>query len=190
MDHFTRSDVRELRDAFRSRRPEVEREFGALGPDALHWRPEAGRWSVGECLHHLCRTGFAWADHLGPVLFAALRHGVHHREPHRPGPVGRWIVRWMEVDDRRAKAPRRFRPMGTDKLETADLLRAFTALGDSWEATLLRASQVDLSRLRVASPAAPLVRLPLGTWLYALSAHEDRHLGQARRVLEAPGFPG
>jgi hypothetical protein len=33
------------------------------------------------------------------------------------------------------------------------------------------------------------MRLPLGLWLFALSAHEERHLAQARAVEEAPEFP-
>jgi hypothetical protein len=190
MDRFDRADVRELRDAFLARRPAVDQEFGEMSTESLHWQPAPGRWSIAQCLQHLCQTGFSWADHLSPRLFAALRRGVDHREAHRPGPVGRWIVRFMEDGSKRAKAPSRFRPRDVSHLETIDLLRAFTALGHSWEATLLRATQIDLSHLRVGSPAAPMVLLPLGTWLYALSAHEDRHLEQARRVADMPGFPG
>lgn len=190
MDLFSRPDVRELRDAFRARRPAVDREFGPLTDAAMHWRPAPGRWSVAECLQHLCIAGFTWADHLGPILFAALRRSVHHGEPHRPGPIGNLAIRMMEDDSRAHRAPSRFRPRDTSSLAGIDLLRAFTALGDSWEGTLLRASQLDISKLRVASPAHALIVLPLGTWFYALSAHEDRHLEQARRVVALPDFPG
>lgn len=190
MDHLARPDVRELLEAFRARRAAVDEEFGGFDSGRMHWTPGPGRWSVGECLHHLCRTGFAWADHLGPVLFAALRRGARHDAPHRPGPLGRRVIRAMEPGARPARAPGPFRPLDSAQLAPEDLLRAFTALGHSWEATLLRASRLDLSRLRVGSPAAPLLVLPLGTWLYALSAHEDRHLEQARRVTAAPGFGG
>ena len=190
MDLFNRPDVRTLRDAFQERRSRVDREFGGLSETAIHWNPAPGRWSVAECLHHLCRTGFTWADHLGPILFGALRHGIHAGGPYRPGPVAHWVIRSMEDGSRRLKTSSTFQPRDTASLTRDDLLRAFTALGDSWEGTLLRASRLDLSRLRTGSPAARLVVLPVGTWLYALSTHEDRHLAQARRVLDESGFPG
>ena len=189
MDPFSRPDIRELHEAFSARRPLVRRRFGTLDPVAFNWRPRPGQWSAAQCLDHLCQTGFAWAEQLNPVLFAALRHCVHHDRPCRPGPVGKWLIGFMEDGNRRMKSPAIFRPRHDGACEPRDVLSAFMAVGEAWEATLRRASQLDTGRLRIASPASALLRMPVSTWFHALSAHEDRHLVQALRILEHPDFP-
>lgn len=190
MEFRSRPDICELHDAFTARRQAAFADFGKLDRAAFNWAPEAGRWSVAQCIDHLCQVGMQWNARLSPALFAALARSVHHRTPYHPGRLGQWVVASMETVGRPHKAPALFQPRTDELFDTADLLRSFDALGESWEATLRRASQLDLARLRVGSPAAPWLRMPLGTWLFALSAHEDRHLTQARRVLESPGFPG
>jgi hypothetical protein len=189
VDFFSRPDIHELHEAFSARRSEVVRSFCELDSRAFNWRPEPDQWSVAQCLDHLCQTGFAWANHLGPLFWASLRHGAHHDEPSRPGRAGKWIIGLMENQNRRMKAPALFLPRRADDYEPRDVLRAFVTLGEGWEATVRRASQLDLGRLRIGSPASPLLRMPVGTWLYFLSAHEDRHIAQARRILEHPDFP-
>ena len=189
MAFTTRSDILALHDAFQRRRPAAYQEFGGLSHEAFNWQPGEGRWSVAQCLAHISETGMRWADSLGPVLFSAMRNGVHHRTPHVPGPVGRKAVAMMENLDRRQKAPGLFRPDRQSSYDLRDSLRIFDALGESWEATLRRACLLNTSSLFVGSPAAKWMQLPLGTWLEALSAHEDRHLEQAQRVMAADGFP-
>jgi len=190
MSYTSRTDIHELHDAFAARRPGAMREFGGLGPEAFNWQPGEGRWSVAQCLEHLNQTGLRWADHLGPILFNAMRRGVHHQKLHRPGPVGRKTIAMMETVGRRLKAPSLFEPAARNDHDLRDVFTAFNAAGESWEGTLRRACLLDISSLQVGSPAAAWMRMPLGTWLYALSAHEDRHLEQAREVMAAPGFPG
>jgi hypothetical protein len=51
------------------------------------------------------------------------------------------------------------------------------------------AEGLDLSGIMMKSPAWPMLRFSLLTALAALAAHERRHLAQARRVTQRPGFP-
>lgn len=190
MNYSTRADIQEVQEAFAARRPAAMAEFGGLDPIAFNWQPDEGRWSVAQCLEHLNLTGLNWAHHLGPVLWKAMRSGVHHRGPHRPGPVGRKAIAAMETVSQRLKAPSLFEPAARTDYDLHDVFCAFNAAGESWEATLRRACLLNTSALRVSSPAAAWMRAPLGTWLFALSAHEDRHLAQARVVTTSPDFPG
>jgi hypothetical protein len=185
---FSRPDIQELHEAFSARRPLIQRNFGELDSRAFNWRPRPDQWSAAQCLDHLCQTGFAWVEQLGPLFWASLLRGVHHDKPSFPGRTGKWIIGFMENENRRMKAPAPFLPQSEDDYEVRDVLSAFVALGDGWEATLRRASQLDLGRLRIGSPASALLRMPVGTWLYFLSAHEDRHIAQALRILEHPKF--
>ena len=65
----------------------------------------------------------------------------------------------------------------------------FLAAQRAFEAAVEAADGLDLSRVRVSSPAIPLLRLQLGIWFLSTNAHTLRHLGQARRVLSDPRFP-
>jgi hypothetical protein len=190
MAYTTRSDILALHDAFIQRRPAAFEEFGGLTHEQFNWQPGEGQWSVAQCLVHLCETGLRWADSLVPIVFLAMRKGVHHRTPHEPGPIGKKAIAMMQNIEQRHKAPGLFQPAAESDYDLRDTLRIFDALGESWEATLRRACVLDTSKLIVSSPAAAWIRLPLGTWLLALSAHEDRHLEQARRVMAKPEFPG
>jgi hypothetical protein len=68
-------------------------------------------------------------------------------------------------------------------------MAAFRAYQVQYVDRLRQANGLDLARARVRSPAASWIQVPLGTGFMAMTAHERRHLWQARRVLEAPGFP-
>ena len=71
-----------------------------------------------------------------------------------------------------------------------EILAAFRAYQVQYIDRLRQANGLDLARARVRSPAASWIHVPLGTGFMAMTAHERRHLWQARRVLDAPGFPG
>jgi len=47
----------------------------------------------------------------------------------------------------------------------------------------------DVNRIRFKNPFVPLIRFTVGTGLEIVSQHESRHLLQAERIRESPGFP-
>jgi hypothetical protein len=65
-------------------------------------------------------------------------------------------------------------------------MAAFRAYQVQYIDRLRQANGLDLARARVRSPAAAgWLRIPLGCAFALTTAHERRHLWQARRVLEA-----
>ena len=53
-----------------------------------------------------------------------------------------------------------------------------------WEQLLNSANGLDLERIRVRSPAVPLIKLSLGAAFEIQAAHERRHLLQAEQLLD------
>jgi hypothetical protein len=49
--------------------------------------------------------------------------------------------------------------------------------------------RVNFNRVRFKNPFVPLIRFTVGTGLMVINAHDRRHLWQAERVQQAPGFP-
>ena len=52
-------------------------EFGALDGDQLNWRPDANRWSIGQCLDHVMKANAPYFE-----IFKSTRSGT--RLPSKP----------------------------------------------------------------------------------------------------------
>jgi hypothetical protein len=66
---------------------------------------------------------------------------------------------------------------------------AFRAYQVQYIDRLRQANGLDLGRARVRTPVATWLRMSLGSGFALLAAHERRHLWQARRITQMPGFP-
>jgi len=156
------------------------------------WRPEPDRWSIGQIVSHLRATGGSYVASLRPALATARERGMTDRGDFRPGLIGGMMVRSMEPPPRmRFKAPRIWRPAEGEgsRLDRERELAGWRALHDDFEALIRAAVGLDLRRVRIASPAAKLMRISAGDALALLLAHERRHLWQMRGVREHAGFP-
>ena len=70
-----------------------------------------------------------------------------------------------------------------------EIMAAFRAYQVQFVDRLRQANGLDLARARVTSPANRWIRIPLGSAFALMTAHERRHLRQARNVTSIPGFP-
>ena len=85
------------------------------------------------------------------------------------------------------RAPKAYLP-AADRLP-AEIVASFYLLQDEFLQCIEDANGIDLSRARVSNPVSNLFRLSLGQELAFNAAHERRHLWQAGRVKQEPGFP-
>src|SRR5262249_9904678 len=65
----------------------------------------------------------------------------------------------------------------------------FMAFQDRLLGLIRDANGVDLGRPRVQPPGNGLIKLTLGEGIALMTAHERRHLWQARMLMAAPTFP-
>jgi DinB superfamily len=168
---------------------EARREFGRLSAAQLNWKPGPGQWSVGECLVHLIKTNRGFF----PVLEAVARGG------HRPSAWERWsplsgffgrvVERSLSRDGgRKFKARAEFVPAASDI--APDVVEQFAAHQNELAGRARAAgAAADPARTIVTSPVSAFVTYSLLDALRVVLAHERRHLRQARRVTETPGFP-
>ena len=153
------------------------------------WRPRPDAWSVAQCLDHLNATARSYLPTLDEGIADAIRRGLYGPGPYAYNWIGRLLVSLFHPQARfRARAPRAFQP--TASRPRQEIMAAFRAYQVQYVDRLRQASGLDLARARVASPVVPWIRMPLGSAFALMIAHERRHLAQARRVIETPGFPG
>ena len=178
---------------------EYQKQFEHLGAQAklltqglseaqFNWRPEAKAWSIEECLAHLTMVGQTEVRLIERAIEVGRAHGVTGNGPFQYGWLERTILRQTEPPARRRfSAPRRFRPVHGQPLTA--ILPTFLHVQRQFVQLASQADGLDLSRVKVATPMTRLVKFSLGMTLAQAAAHERRHLEQARRVRENPGFP-
>jgi hypothetical protein len=189
-------------DALRDRRRELAEAgaraqslAGPLSGRQLWWRPAPGRWSIGECLDHLCLADEAYLEVLDQAIESGRAAGCIADGPPRRSLIGNALVHGVEPPARvKIPAPRRIRPRHPDEhaedtTAPGDPLARFLDLRRQIGRRLTAADGLALGRVRVRSPFVPLISVTLDTALRIVTGHERRHLAQAEAVAESDGFP-
>ena len=159
-----------------------------LSEAQFNWRPEPNSWSIEECLAHLTMVGQTEIRLIESAIQSGRARGVTGNGPFRYGWVERTILRQTEPPVRRRfSAPRRFRPVHGQPVTA--ILPTFLHVQRQFAQLASQADGLDLARVKVPTPISRLMKFSLGITLAQAAAHERRHLEQARRVRESPGFP-
>ena len=83
---------------------------------------------------------------------------------------------------RKVRAPRRFLPL--DGQPVTAIVPTFLHLQSQFLALIGRSEGLDLARVKVSTPISRFLKMSLGMMFAQASAHERRHMAQARRVRE------
>jgi hypothetical protein len=156
-----------------------------LSTEQLNWKPRPGKWSVGQCLEHLCIGN--------EVYVPPIARALDHRQPSpvheiTPGWFGAWFIRTYiapSPQTKKAPAPKKIAPVLS--LVEPSVLDRFLATNREVRALIERAAPYDVNRIRFVNPFIPIIRFTVGTGFEIISKHEDRHLLQAEKVLAARG---
>jgi hypothetical protein len=174
---------------FEALKEEAHVLVNSLDEAAFNWRHDPESWSVAECLDHLNTAGTLMLPKLDKALEKGRNKDLVGQPPFNYGWLGRWWISIMQPSSRRRfKVPRVFEPSSSD-LECREVLSTFLYLQDQLIARVEASKGLDLRSVKAASAAFSLLRLPIGAWFESTIAHEQRHLAQARRVMQRTDFP-
>lgn len=172
-----RSDFHALKD-------EATTLVNGVGGEALRRSPDSETWSVAEVFDHVNTAGWLLLKALEEAIQQGQESGPYGEPPFRYGFVSRWFVRSMEPSSGWTfTAPSVFEPEAPETLYPEETVEEFLALQDEFADCVADAEGLDLRRIRVPSPAVPLLRISVGAWFEASIAHQRRHLSQAREIL-------
>ena len=162
-------------------------EFGALTPAQLAWKPVPGRWSVAQCLEHLIRIDSGYWPVFHRVAEGSYRPSVLRRL-FFPRAMGRMILKAVQPTSPKAYRTSKSVDPAADDVAPGVVDRYEAHMGEL--ARHIEAMDpLDPGPLVIPSPVLPLAGYSVEDALRILVAHERRHLLQARRVTEEPGFP-
>lgn len=178
---MTRSDFYADLTAQIDRNCRAVSRFGELAADRLNWRPAPSEWNVLQCVDHLNLTHDYYHRHMGPALDRAVPV-VAGADLYAPSFWGR-IYMFFSFNPRFSFPTA---PSITPQTQLdGRVLDLYLAKQEDLLALLDRVQDVDLRRSRV--PLERGVSFNLGDCLKVLVYHDDLHIGQAQRVLAAPG---
>jgi hypothetical protein len=167
----------------------VQTTFGALSEAHLNWKPNADKWSIAQCFHHIITSNTTYFP-----VFDAVRAGTYsptlwRRVPFVPTIFGREMVKALGRVPRRAiKTSSIFEPsrstiareiMGgfsVHQKRVTDYLRFFAESGIATESVV------------ISLPIAPLLIVPLSDALTVMVNHTFRHVLQAEKVMNMVNF--
>lgn len=162
---------------------DVEALLAGITEEELNWRPGPERWSVGECLDHLTVTGTRLLERIEPAIEKGRAAGKRSDGPFRYGPMQCWFIRTLGEDaSKKIKTFPIYEPSSATTSK-AQVATEFSGFHQRLATAIRTANGLDLKKVKVRSPAMPLLNLSVGAWFAATLAHERRHLAQAKRML-------
>jgi hypothetical protein len=179
-------------EAFRRQFEQISTDGDAIAApltdEQFTWHPGPDKWSIAQCLEHLNATARHYLPYLDEGIAEAIRRGTYAKGPYTYRFIGRLLVAITEPPSRfRGKALHALHPGAPRRRQ--EIVAAFRAYQVQYIDRLRQANGLDLGRARVRTPVATWLRMSLGSGFALLAAHERRHLWQARRITQMPGFP-
>ena len=185
---YTNLTLREIESALAGIVRDTDATFRRFDARQLNWRPDAKQWSVAQCFDHLLsanRLMFAAAEH---ALTGVAAPTIWQRLPVLPGVFGRALIRSQAPDStRKYKAPAKAQPSVSDV--APDVVERFVGQQRESVSTVLGLDELRSSRVVMTSPFVRIITYSVLDGWRLVVAHNHRHIGQAKRVIQAQGFP-
>ncbi|OWY21233.1 hypothetical protein BVG80_13960 [Sphingobacteriales bacterium TSM_CSM] len=168
---------------------ESEQLFGQLSAAALNWKPSPDKWSIAQCLHHLMVTNTSYYPEFERILNGGAFTNPWGKIPFLPSFFGQMLLKSVNPASARAlKTTPVFAPSSSNLPATivADFVKQQQQTINYYN----RLQQVPAPhKVLVTSPAARFITYSLSNTLHIIALHGQRHLNQAKRILQMPGFP-
>lgn len=182
-----KADLANLIAAANKLAEDARSNFGPLTVSQLNWKPNADRWSVAQCFDHLVASHKGYLPVIDDVL-AGRKRTLWERMPVLPGLAGKLLIKSLDPSStRRIKAPKRFAPAQSDVKASVidDFVEQQSLIVDKMKAT----ENLDLERIVITSPVMAAITYSLMDAYRIIVVHSQRHLQQAKRVMEETAFP-
>ena len=187
MDYATLS-LAEVRAGLESVARDVQETFGSLDARQLNWRPDAAHWSVAQCLEHLLATNRMMQQAAEDALSGKAPKTIWHRLPFWSRMFGPFIVRSQAPETtRKFKTSAAVTPASSDI--GTDVIQRFISQTRQLMTRVQTLDERAAASAIMTSPFAKIITYSVADGWRLMFTHDQRHIEQARRVMQSPGFP-
>lgn len=185
----TRSDfLADLRKQTRAIRNDVQKNFYFLEMEDLRYRPAKNKWTIAEIFAHINLVQSFYLKNIATALDKAEE--VNHDEVHFSW-IGKKLTEGLTPKEGviRFKVPTfpKLDPVRRSKkgvaIKEQVIFSDFIADMEQLEEVMIKAYDYDISAIKV-NTFLPLLKLNIADALTFNLAHTERHVLQARKVLE------
>jgi hypothetical protein len=184
-------EIDEFRREFERLADEADLLVSGLTDEQFTWAPgvDAGAgWSIAQCIDHLNVTARLYLPQLDEGIANAIRQGLYGEGPFKYWWLARIFVRMQEPPPRvRVRTPAAFQP--PPARTRREIMAAFRAYQVQYVDRLRQANGLDLGACAGPIAAGGMGAHAARNGFAAMTAHERRHLWQARQVTQTSGFP-
>ena len=180
--------LKPLLEMIESVNKQVESEFKHLNEAQLNWKPNPKSWSVAENLSHIMTTNRQYDKIFSAAMNGNAASNIWQKIPGLPGFFGNMLKKGVHPDTpRKLKTAAAFEPTSSDLC--ANIVKEFLKHQKSLSATLEKLDAADHTKI-ISSPIANMIVYSLQDAITVIVTHEQRHVNQARQVMEMAEFPG
>ena len=179
--------INEITSALAQVAEEARSTFGSLTPEQLNWKPAENSWSVGQCFEHIIKTNEEFYPEFEKLASGERKNSFFEKYSPFSGFFGRFLINAVTEDSKKAKAPSKkvVPPSDID----GDIVDRFALHIDEINRKVESCASVDRKKTVVTSPFLGVFTYSLEDAYTVLVEHSRRHFRQAKRVMEAEGFP-
>ncbi len=161
--------------------------FGGLSSDQLNWKPGEKSWSIAQCLDHLIKTNEQFYPEFEELASGNRKNSFIENWSPLSGFFGRFLIKAVSEDSKKAKAPSLAIVPPSDV--EADIVDRFASHIAEVNSKVSACEGADREKTVVTSPFLAVFTYTLDDAYTVLVEHTKRHIRQAKRVIDANGFP-
>jgi hypothetical protein len=159
-----------------------------ISREQFNWRPDPGRWSVGQCIGHLNLINGADLKPLRAAIDGGRSRDLTAAGPFQYGFMSKKFVAVSEPPPTsKFRAPKLYQPPA--ELEIEATLNEYRRVSNELLGLVESARGLDLAKVKAGLSGIPLVKMQLGARFSLLTTHDSRHLWQAQQVIKDARFP-
>lgn len=169
----------------------IKEEFQTLGENQLNWKASPEKWSILQCLEHLNLTSRHYIPQMQMAVQKAIASNHSPVEYFKRGFIGNKMTTGTrpKADGKISNPIKTFKNYNPNNLppskSTQVVFDEFLKHHQDLLAIIAQSKMVNMNKIKVKSLLGSILKFKLGDAIEFLIAHEQRHVLQAQRVLEA-----
>lgn len=188
---ITLQTIQQLKYKFITDTESVLRDFGkfkSLTEGQINWRPDAGCWSIAECVDHLLVTNRLYLTEFEKQFDEKQIKIDYSKTEVKHKWLSIFIIKGVDpLNIKKAKTFPVFMP--SMSLYTKNVFDHFYEVETNIVNLVRSAKDLDLNKYVMSSPAAKIIKENFCDVLEIIRLHDRRHFNQAEKLFNHPSFP-
>ena len=183
------NDIKTVCSDLRGVADEAVATFGGLSTEQLNWKPAEKSWSIAQCFDHLITTHSLYFPEFERMANGKAEMSFWEKYSPLSGFFGRYLIKSLDPKNpKKMKTTAKAFPSASEI--DGGIIERFSGHQDKMIEYLQKLpSDLDPAKTIVTSPLMGFVTYSLADTLTFVPMHCRRHFNQAKRVMEAEGFP-